>query len=434
MPPALQQFLDFWGDARDPHVLWQVAIVAAALLLAWIPALLLERRLSRAPHDARPRLGQQALQALVFPLLALGLLLVARTALRPWPGTPVLNVVIPLLTALAVLRFALVLVRQVFAPSALQHAVTRTIGWVVWLGFALYVTGLASDVLDVLDQAHFAIGRQRISVLLILQAALSVVTAVLIALWLGRYVETHLMAAESVQVSLRVMLTKLAKALFVLVAVLIALPAVGIDITALSVFGGMLGVGIGFGLQKIAANYVSGFIILMDRSVSLGDVVSIEEHTGKVTKLTARYVVVRNPAGTEALIPNETLVGSTVINHTYSDRRVHVPIAVQVAYDTDMRRVAKLLEEIARGHARVLAEPVPRAIIKELADSGINLELGVWIDDPEDGIANVRSDLYFQILERFAADGIEIPYPQRELRLRRTEPSMPEETPVTTTA
>jgi small-conductance mechanosensitive channel len=432
MAPPLEQLFDFWLDLQHPRVFWQVSIIAVALFAAWVPALLLERRLERTQATGTPNLGQRALRELIFPLLALGLVLIGRGALHNEYGSALINIVIALLTALAILRFALLLVRQVFPPSALLQGVTRLIGWTVWLGFALHITGLAPDVLDALEQAHIVIGRQRVSVLLMLQAALSVVTAVLIALWLGRYVETRLMAAESVQVSLRVMMAKLAKALFVLLAVLIALPAVGIDITALSVFGGMLGVGIGFGLQKIASNYVSGFIILMDRSVSMGDVVTIEQHTGRVTRMTARYVVLRNPAGTEALIPNETLIGSTVINHTYSDRRVHVPVAVQVAYDTDMDRATRILEELARGHRRVLGDPAPRVLVKELADSGVNLELGVWIDDPEDGIGNVRSDLYFEILRRFNAEGVEIPYPQRELRMRPVATEPRPETPFAT--
>lgn len=434
MTPPLQQLFEFAQDLQHPRVLWQAGVIAIALLVAGLPTLLLERRLKRAQAAGAANLGQQALLAMAFPLVALALVLLGRSALHGWlDRTAVLNLAVALLTTLAILRFALVLVRQVFPHSALLHGLTRGIAWTVWLSFALYFTGLAPEVLAVLEQAQFAVGRQHISVLLILQAMLSVVTAVLIALWLGRYIETLLMAAESVQVSLRVMLTKLAKALFVLLAVLIALPAVGIDITALSVFGGMLGVGIGFGLQKIASNYVSGFIILMDRSVSIGDVVSIEAHTGRVTRMTARYVVVRNPAGTEALIPNERLIGEAVINYTYTDRRVHVPVAVQVAYDTDMDAAARLLEDIARAHPRVLGEPAPRVLVRELGDSGVHLELGVWIDDPEDGMANVRSDLYFEVLRRFAAEGIEIPYPQRELRMRPV-PTAKEEKAFGTTA
>ena len=434
MTPPLQLLFDLWQDFQHPRVLWQAGVVAIAFFVAWVPALLLERRLARAPATNAPNLGQRALRELVFPLVALGVVVLGRSALHGGHGTALLNVAVALLTALAVLRFALLLVRQVFAPSALVDGATRVIGWIVWLSFALHISGLAPEVLNALEGTRIVVGRQHVSLLLILQAALSVATAVLVSLWLGRYVETRLMAAESVQVSLRVMLTKLAKALFVLFAVLIALPAVGIDITALSVFGGMLGVGIGFGLQKIASNYVSGFIILMDRSVSIGDVVTIEEHTGRVTKMTARYVVVRNPAGTEALIPNETLIGSTVINHTYTDRRVHVPVAVQVAYETDVDRAARILAEIAAAHPRVLSSPAPRVLVKELADSGVNLELGAWIEDPEDGLAILRSDLLFEILRRFAAEGIEIPFPQRELRMRPVPTVTARQTPFATKA
>lgn len=431
MAPALQPLYALWLDVQHARVMAQLALVAIAVAAGALSGYLVARRDTRG-SDRIPRLGRKALRALAFPLVALAVLLVGHAALHPSHGRGIVAMAIALLTALAILRFSLLLLREVFASSPLLHTLTHAVAWLVWTGFALHVTGLAPTVLAALEAAHFSVGKQRISVLLVLQAALSVVTAVLIALWLGRYVEARLMAAESVQVSLRVMLTKLAKALFVLLAVLIALPAVGIDITALSVFGGMLGVGIGFGLQKIASNYVSGFIILMDRSVSIGDIVTIEQHTGRVTKMTARYVVVRNPAGTETLIPNERLIGEALINHTYSDRRVHVQVPVQVGYDTNMDEAVRVLEDIAGGHRRVLAEPPPRVRVQELGDSGIHLELGVWIDDPEDGIGNVRSDLYFEILRRFAAAGIEIPYPQRELRMRPPGGGAPAKTPYAT--
>ena len=225
------------------------------------------------------------------------------------------------------------------------------------------------------------------------------------------------MAAAGLDINVRVMLSKLAQALLLLVAVLIALPAVGIDLTVLSVFGGMLGVGIGFGLQKIAANYISGFIILMDRSVSIGDVVTIGEHSGVLTRMTARYVVVRGLGGLEAIIPNESLITSTVINHTLTDRHVRVAVPVQVSYSADIDLARRLMAEAGAAHPRALRDPAPAALITGLADSGINLELGVWVGDPDQGLAALRSDLYAAVWKAFREHGIEVPFPQREVRV-----------------
>jgi small-conductance mechanosensitive channel len=202
-----------------------------------------------------------------------------------------------------------------------------------------------------------------------------------------------------------------------LVAVLIVLPLVGIDLTALSVFGGALGVGLGFGLQKIASNYISGFIILLDRSVTIGDLVTIEKHTGRLSKMTARYVVVRALDGTEAIIPNETVITSAVINQSYTDRKVAIAMSVQISYESDLELAMQILGEVAKRHPRVLPEPVPAVLIKAFADNGIDLELAAWVEDPEQGKTNLRSEIYYGIWQEFKARGVVIPYPQREVRL-----------------
>jgi len=246
---------------------------------------------------------------------------------------------------------------------------------------------------------------------------LPVIAVLLIALWVGRMLEARLMAAHSLDMTLRVTLTKLLRAVLVLFALLVALPAVGIDLTALSVFGGALGVGIGFGLQKIASNYISGFIILFDRSVKIGDQVTVDSRVGEVTAMTARYVVVRSLDGAEAIIPNETMITSTVVNHSYSDRMVCVTIPVQISYRSDLDAATQALVEAAQAHPRALQDPAPGVQITAFADNGINLELGVWINDPEHGKARLRSDIYRVVWREFQARGIEIPYPQREVRL-----------------
>lgn len=278
----------------------------------------------------------------------------------------------------------------------------------------MYIGGLWPALRGLLDGIGVSFGAQRVTLLLVLQGVLSITITVLLALWLGRLIETRMMRASSVNVNLRMMATKFAQAIPLLAAILIALPAVGIDLTVLSVFGGMLGVGIGFGLQKIASNYISGFIILMDRSVSISDLIRVDKYTGQLTKMTARYVVMRAMDGTETIVPNETMIISPVVNHSYTDKRVRVP--VQVAYESDLDVVGRILIEAAQRHPRVLQDKPPKMLIREFADSGINIELGVWITDPQDGTTNLRSYLYFDIWREFKAHGIEIPNTQHNLR------------------
>jgi len=191
----------------------------------------------------------------------------------------------------------------------------------------------------------------------------------------------------------------------------------------LSVFGGAVGVGLGFGLQKIAANYVSGFAILLDRSIKLGDLVTIDNRYGEVTRLTARYVVVKGFDGTEAIIPNESVITSTVLNHSYSDRLARVDLGIQVAYSTDLKLALETLLETARASPRVVPEPAPVAFVKNFGNSGVNLELMIWIADPEGGRANLRSDLNLQIFEAFQGKGIEIPFPQLDVRIVGNTPT-----------
>jgi small-conductance mechanosensitive channel len=217
--------------------------------------------------------------------------------------------------------------------------------------------------------------------------------------------------------NLRLVLSRVMRSLLVLVAVLLSLPLVGIDLTTLSVFGGALGVGLGFGLQKVASNYVSGFIILLDRSIRIGNVIAVGNDRGEVTRITTRYTVLRAPNGVEAIVPNEALMGSVVLNESLTDHLVRVAVTVQVAYSTDLEQAMNLLVQAAKAQSRVLADPAPMALVTAFADSGINLELGFWIADPEAGTGGLKSDIHLAIWRSFKAANIEIPYPQREIRV-----------------
>jgi small-conductance mechanosensitive channel len=319
-------------------------------------------------------------------------------------------------------RVVVYVLRSAFRADGPLRYWERAIAWTIWVGVALHITGLLPDVIEVLDNLGFHIGKQRISVLTILQAMLSVAITVIIALWAGRTIEARLLDARGMDLNFRIVLSKLVKTLLVIIAILIALPAVGIDVTVLSVFGGAVGVGLGLGLQKIAANYISGFVILLDRSISPGALVTIDGRYGEVTKLTARYVVVKSMDGTEAIIPNETVITSVVVNHSYSDRSVRVDAPIQVSYNSDVDRALELMLEAARDHPRVLRNPMPGAVLKGFADSGIDLELYVWVGDPEAGTGNLRSDIYRALWKSFSANNIAIPFPQRDVRILRSKP------------
>jgi small-conductance mechanosensitive channel len=234
---------------------------------------------------------------------------------------------------------------------------------------------------------------------------------------LSSAVEARLNAAVGLDSNLRAVFARLSRALLILLAVLIGLPMVGIDLTTLSVFGGALGVGLGFGLQKIASNYVSGFIILLDNSIRIGNIITVGNDRGEVTRITTRYTVLKNLAGVEALVPNELLVGSVVQNESYTDRQVRIGLPVQVSYDGDLERAMAIMTAAAKAQPRVLADPAPAVLLKEFAESGINLELGFWVGDPEQGVGGLRSDINLAIWHDFKQAGIAIPFPQREVRI-----------------
>ncbi|MBS4099002.1 MAG: mechanosensitive ion channel [Sulfuricella sp.] len=422
--PALihNLLLNLTDDLGHPALLWQFAVLVLSVGIGWVLSRAIRRRLPEA--EGVVKLGLGSISRVVFPLAALLMVLIGKAVLRHWFGGHVnlLNIAVPLLGALALIRLAVYLLRHAFAPSGWLHTFERFITWTIWLGLTLHLTGFLPEILDVLDDLAFHLGKQRISVLMILAGGLSVLVTLLIALWLGRALEARLMRAETLDMNLRVVLTKVSRAVLILLAVLIALPAVGIDLTVLSVFGGALGVGLGFGLQKIASNYVSGFIILLDHSIHPGDILTVENRQGAVSRLTGRYMVLKSQDGTEAIIPNDTLITSTVINHSYSDRKMRIGLSVQVAYGTDVERVMGLMVEAARQHPRVLADPAPKAYLKDFADNGIDLELGMWINDPEEGQLNLKSDLNLAIWRIFRREGIEIPYPQREVRILNDAP------------
>jgi small-conductance mechanosensitive channel len=407
--------LDFWGDLQRPDVLWQMGALAVCLLAAILVSRLVRQR--QPAEGATWRLvGQGGLRRVAFPLTALVLVLVARALLRQWQHVNVLTIAVPLLASLAVIRVVFFVLRHSF-KGAWLISFEKVFGLLVWSIVALHLTGLLPEMIDALEGVAFSVGKQQLNLWQILQGIGAVLATLLLALWIGGAFEARLMAAEGLDANLRVVFSRLARATLMVLAVLLALPMVGIDLTTLSVFGGALGIGLGFGLQKIAANYISGFIILLDRSIRIGDLIAVGADRGQVTKITTRYTVLKGLTGVEAIVPNEVLVGSVVLNESYTDTRVRISLPVQVAYGADLERAMAILVDAARAQPRVLAEPPAKAFVTAFADSSINLELGCWIADPLEGLQQLRSDINLHIWREFKAAGIEIPFPQREVRV-----------------
>ncbi|HKC43302.1 MAG TPA: mechanosensitive ion channel domain-containing protein [Burkholderiales bacterium] len=416
--------LEVWEDLQRPGVLWQLAALVTCLVVAWVLARTARRR---APEAAAKRwqFGAESLKRVLFPTFAFVLLLGARAALQPFMKVTLLDLAIPLAGSAALITLLLYTLRYVFAPSGVLAAFERTIATVVWGGVALYLAGALPDLLRWLDAVSLPVGRQRISMLLVLQALSWATVTVLAALWAASAIETRLMRAESVDANLRVAFSRLMKAALVLVAIVVVLPMVGIDLTVLSVFGGALGVGLGFGLQKIASNYVSGFIVLLERSIRLGDLITADQFYGEVKDITTRYVIVRAPDGREAIIPNELLITSKVLNHSYTDGKIRHALQIQVEYGCDVEEAVRLMQGAASHHPQVSKKPSPKALLTRFGESGVELELGYWVGDRQPGTDDVKSEVGLEVLRSFRKAGIAVPYPHREVRLLRDRGKVP---------
>lgn len=404
------------ADISTMEGLWQWIALFAACALAWaINGALRAYVMRQAPEHWKVGIG--GVNRVLFPLSTLLLVSIAKQVLAYWQHTSLLTLASQLLLAMAVIRLIVYVVRYIIEPGGMLKALENSISGVIWIVMALHLSGILPGILDALEDIKFNIGKNPVNLLLALQGLLTIVVTIFIALWFSRVIENKMMRVENINMNLRVVLAKLLRVFLLFIAVLIALSAVGLDITMLSVFGGALGVGLGFGLQRIASNYVSGFIILLDKSMQIGDVVTIDTHYGVVSDLRTRYLVLRKLDGTQVIIPNETLIINPVINHSFTDHRARVQMPIQVSYDSALEAAMQLMQDIAKDHPRVLAEPVPVVQIKGFGESGIDLVLNVWIPDPEEGSAALQSEIYLLIWQVFKTHNISIPFPQREVRI-----------------
>lgn len=410
-PLTFDELLKLWNSLLKPSALIELALALACLGLAWLVVRLMRGRQER---PLSVLFGEHVVDGVLFPLLSLAF---AWLALR---GLPLLDIrpavfrlVIPVLVSLAVIRLTVRVLSAALPQSGWVRLVERSVSWLAWAGSVLWIAGLLPVLLEEMESISWKMGGSRVTLRAMLEGGLSAVLVMVIALWISSVIEARLLRNVTTDLSLRKIGVNLTRSLLIFVGLLIALTAAGIDLTALGVLGGAVGVGIGMGLQKLAANYVSGFVILAERSLRIGDLVMVDGFEGRISDIKTRYTVIRALNGRESVVPNDLLITQRVENASLADARVAVSTQVQVGYDTDLDALFPQLIEAVLQVPRVLADPAPGVQLRNFGADGLDLVIGFWVEDPGQGVLGVRSDVNLAVLRLLRKLQIEIPFPQR---------------------
>lgn len=418
---------DVWQSLFQDAEVWirsRVFVWANLIQLFVILALFLVARLSApAARSYLERLGRKrtlerisakvvkSLTPLALPAIWLGLqwitFLVANQV--GWPHD-LMRITVSLLTAWIIITLSSGLIRDPAWAKAVVYA--------AWAIAALSIVDLLDDTAAILDGLAITLGGLRVSALLVIKGVLSLVVLLWAATVCARVLERRITQVPNLTPAIQVLFVKLLKIVLITIAIIVSLSSVGIDLTAFAVFGGAIGVGIGFGLQKIVSNLISGVIILLDKSIKPGDVISLGDTFGWINSLGARYASIVTRDGTEWLVPNEDLITQQVVNWSYSNDQVRLKIPIGISYNSDPHKAIELCFEAATEAKRILKEPKSNVLVKGFGDSSVDLEMRVWINDPQNGVSNIKSEILLSVWEKFHEHGIEIPYPQRDLHIK----------------
>ena len=422
-------------DFLNRDALLQLLAVALCLLAGWFIGNAVRGRFRRGGSTAPTALtwsylASEGLVAVTPVLSALLAAVIARSVLQGLAmPTPLLDSAVPLIGAYALVRIGVLLFAASLGnKSWMQHWELR-LTLLIWLVIAAEYTGWLDAIIEALDSIGVAAGKGRFTLWSVIKLLFTLTLFVLAAAWISRWVERRLKKLENIAPSTRIGIAKFANAFLIGLSLFLGLNAAGVDLTALTVLTGAIGLGLGFGLQSIAANFVSGFVLLMDRSIKPGDVISFSGQTGTSTEsfgwvqeLRGRYVVLRDRDGVEMLVPNQQLISNPVINWSYTDPRVRLKLPIRVSYRDDPELALQVLLAACEGQRRVLRDPLPVSRLMHFGDSGIELELRFWISDPQEGVNNVRSDVNRAIWRLFKEHGLTIPMAQREIHVRNSGP------------
>ncbi len=395
----IQDMGDWFDALTSTKSLVELSVLAVCAGLAFVMIGFLRRGMHNHNNESI-FFGKRLVDGVMFPFLLLCLVYFARVFLAKSMSVQLLHLAIPVLASLVLIRIVVKVLRAAFKQSALVRVVERTVSWLVWLALVLWVSGLLPLVMVELDDIKWKVGATHLSLRDMLEGISTASIVLLVVLWISSSIETRLLrsATGGSDLSLRKALSNALRGVLLFVGLIASLSLVGIDLTALSVLGGAVGVGIGLGLQKLAANYISGFVILTERSICIGDYVRVDNFEGRITDIKTRYTVIRSLNGRESIVPNEMLVVNRVENMALSDTMIEQTTSLSVAYDSDVGLVGRILASAALEQPRVLPVPEPFSALSAFGPHGLEFTLNYWIKDPENGLKNVRSDINLSIL------------------------------------
>jgi small-conductance mechanosensitive channel len=411
-----------WHAAAGTGQLTAIAATIAVVVVGMV--------LGRRWYVTQPDNGGYARGIVVDALVVIapfvaGLLIIgaAQLWLDTGPTDDWLDTASILLALLALIRLLAFLLRLSLGRGTRIKAWELRVTLIVWTLIAAQILGWLDPVVAELDSIGLAKGKTRITIWSVLKALATVTVFVVVSVWIARWIDKRISAVKEFAPSTRIGIGKAAYAFLIAFGILLGLQASGVDLTTLTVFSGAIGLGLGFGLQAIAANFVSGFVLLIDRSIKPGDVISFTGTTGTSTtgfgwveELRGRHIVIRDRDGVATLVPNQNVITNQLINWSYGHPRVRLRLPVRIAYHDDVELALKLLLDAA-DHPRILRDPPAVSRLLEFADYGMEVELRFWIGDPAEGVNNVRSDVNRRIWALFRERGLTIPPAQREIRI-----------------
>jgi small-conductance mechanosensitive channel len=423
----MKEFAEQLAGLVNAANLAQVVALVVATGLAWfLERLVRGWYVPRAEPEMKARTLLTEALAVTSPYLA-GLVVIAlarSTIAAASLDTALLDHALRLAMALIIIRLLVFAVRRSVSPNNALKRFENKAALAIWLLVAAQMLGWLDYVVRTLDSVGLSTGKTRITVWSVIAALFAVSVCVIASLWVARWIDRRVSKLDTLAPSTRIGIVKSAYAFFIGFGILLGLRASGVDLTALTVFSGAIGLGLGFGLQAIAANFVSGFVLLADKSIKPGDVISFTGTTGTSThgfgwveELRGRYIVVRDRDGVATLVPNQNVITNQVINWSYGHPKVRLRIPLRISYGDDVELALRLLLDAANDHPRILRDPAPVARLMDFTDYGMEVEVRFWIGDPAEGVNNVRSDVNRKVWALFRRHGITIPPAQREIRI-----------------